>query len=487
MVVMFAFLAPCWAEETPQDLQQKCDGGTMEACYQLALRYRDGREVTKDAARSSALLLQACEGRFGQACFTACLSEISVSYTCSMSGNSGPEPWQSLRAFLAAPDTERRRQMLSASRSLSFLWSTIDVYAYEEIASLPDWVSLRHAAQARLTEIAKSDPDPSKRAASIRHIYDAIPIDVLKEIAQKDPDPQVRKTAKERLAGELRPRGSGEDAAEVVRMAKSPDVETRLAAVQKLIDPALLAKLAEKDPDRQVREVAVDRLADHADVSQAVLGRIAEKDKDERVRASAAALITDQKVLERLLRTSRVTSVRRHALENLEDKPIDPSLLAWVAENDSDHDLRQEATGRLTDQVVLARLAKSSPSEEVRAAATSKIEDQKLLGEIAIRDLNDWVYKAAITAIKDDAVLADIIRRRPEEDVLEFVARKTTNQSLLGDIVKTAKESIPRGVATGKLTDTALLRRLVNDPDPVVSNEATKRLKALSPTRPLQP
>jgi hypothetical protein len=441
--------------------------------------------MPKDPQRASQLMVKACVGGFGQACFTACLAKMSAIQTCSNLGNTGPEPWRSVRAFVAARDTEERKRMLSASRELKFLrWITSED-AYLEIASLADWPSLRHAAQARLVEIARNDPDPDKRASVIPDIYTAIPIDVLKEIAVRDPDPNVRKVAKERLARDLPPQ-SIQGGGELERMAKSPDVESRRAAVGRLTDPARLAEMAEKDPDPQVREDAVDRLADYADASQAVLARIAEKDKDDRVRSSAAALVTDQKALERLLRTSRVTSVRRHALENLEGKPVDPSLLVWVAENDRDDDMRLEAAGRVTDQAVLARLARSSPNEQVRTVATRKLQDQKLLGEIAVKDPSDWVFKAAIGAITDGAILADVIRRRPEDYAVQLVARRTTDQRLLAEIATTAKEWLTRAIATGRLTDTQLLEKIATTNElPMMREAAKKRLAELraSPAR----
>jgi hypothetical protein len=389
---------------------------------------------------------------------------------------------QPLRNLLLELEPSRRRLMIANSTQITFLWEIIGRSTpYDEVAALPDYSDLRTAAQVRLVEIARSDPDPRKRAAVIPDIYTAIPTDVLKEIAQKDPDPQVRKAAKERLSTEMTPRWNAADAAELARMAKSRDRETRAGAVGKLEDMALLAEIAQKDSDTGIREEAVDRLADHADEAQAVLARIAEKDKDERVRSAAAALVTDPRALERLSRTSNVASVRRHALENLEGKPVDPSLLLWVAEHDADDDIRHEAASRITDQTVLAHLATSSPSADVRASATARLKDQRLLGEIAVRDSNDWVYGAAIKALRDDAVLIDVIHRRRDEYVLELLARNTSNQRALGEILQTSKQSIPRAVAAGKLTDQTLLTQLTKDPDPVVRNEATKRLKALSP------
>jgi len=166
------------SEETPEALRQNCDSGSGEsarACYQLALRYGDGRGIAKDAERAAALLLKACDARLAQACFTACLSEISSRHTCSILGNSGPEPWQSVRAFLASRDTEQRRQMLSSSRNLGFLWWIIEEEAYDEIASLPEWPSLR-------------DPNDWVYSAAITAIKDEA---VLADVIRQRPEDHV--------------------------------------------------------------------------------------------------------------------------------------------------------------------------------------------------------------------------------------------------------------------------------------------------------
>lgn len=416
-MVLLGLVALSRADETFEALQKNCDSGTAQACYQLALRYREGRDVAKDTDRSSALLLKACDGGFSQACFTACLVDVNARHTCPYTG---PEPWQSVRALVGARDTEQRRQMLAASRDLNFLWWMIRNDPYVEIASLPDWQALHDAAQARLLKIARSDPDPIKRAAVIPDMYTVIPTEVLKEIARSDPDPRVRKAAKERLVSDLSPLWNERDAAEVLRMVKSRDVETRRAAVGKLADQKLLGELAEKDPDAGVRADAVSRLADYVDASQAVLVRIAEKDKDEQVRFAASALVKDQKALERLVRTSRTDEVRRYALERL----TDPSVLAWVAEHDGNEEVRQEATSRTTDQPTLARIAKSDRSGYVRGVAASLLKDQRLLAEIVKKDPDPWGRLGAIAAITDRALLAQVAQGDADATVREVASKR---------------------------------------------------------------
>jgi hypothetical protein len=385
--------------------------------------------------------------------------------------------YRAVRALRAADSVDRRLELVNQSRSVHFLWLFMREPNYEEISSLPEREALEQAARRRILEIARSDPDPRQREWAIGDIHVNVPNELLRELAQTDPDASVRKAAKERLARELTPRWSQEDASELARMAKSADRETRAAAVGRLEDVKLLSEIAQKDPDAGIREDAVDKLADHAEESQAVLARVAEKDKEERVRSAAAALVTDPKALERLLRTSRVASVRLHALQNLEGKAVDPSLLLWVVEHDDDDEIRHEAASQIKDPKVLARLATSSSSSSVRASATARLNDQKLLGEIAVRDSDEWVYIAAIKALKDEAVVLDVVRRRRDEHVLELVARQTNSQAALVEILRLSKQSIPRAVAAGKLTDRALLTQLANDPDGIVRNAATRRLK----------
>ena len=54
------------------------------------------------------------------------------------------------------------------------------------------------------------------------------------------------------------PAWNAQDAAAVAKMARSPDRDTRAAAVGKLEDVALLSAIAQNDPDAGIRENAVE-------------------------------------------------------------------------------------------------------------------------------------------------------------------------------------------------------------------------------------
>jgi hypothetical protein len=477
-------------DDSPASLQTACDAGTPLACYQLALRYRDGVGVEKSRELFEALVLKACKAPIprgmpngippgiAEACFTACIE--AVDERCP-GLETNPPMWQAMREYIKAPDTAARLRIVATTRDLFFVrW--VQGCRYDECKSLPDLETLLEATRARVREIALTDPDPGNRSFAVRDgELRGVRGEDLLQIAKNDPDPMVRKSAEEKVFRLFGPKPwEKEGAAELVRMSKSRDVETRRRAVEKLMDPARLAEMAEKDKDRSIREHAVSRLGDYADDWQPVLIRIAERDKDDRIRSAAAARVKDQQALERLLRGSRITSVRRHALENLEGKTVDMSLLLWVAEHDSDDDIRGEAASRIIDQGVLAGLARSNRSHQVRARATAKLKDQKLLGEIAVRDPVDWVYKAAIDTLQDGAILAEVARRRPEEYVLQLIIQKTSDQELLATLARTAGSWMVRFPAVGKLTDQKVLEEIARtDTMPAVREAAQKRLAAL--------
>ncbi len=473
VAALLALCASAGADDAAGVCERRCRDGDEQGCHELAVRVREGQDPPPIRDRSAAFLLDRCRtAGSGQPCFTACLAGLEA---CWAMGDTSEYLWADMRAFVSERDLSRRQQMIAASRNLKFLFWLIRT-KYNEVSSLPEFPELSDRVRARVQEIALTDPDPGLRAWAIKDGRMEYHPATLKEIAQKDPYLMVREAAKKRLGADLNPWVDSDDAAEAVRMTKSSDLDTRLMGARKVRDVNVLIKLAEKDRDADVREAAVVRLAEFADQAQAVLARIAENDKEEGVRGEAAALVTDPKLLERLLR-SRHAGVRRHALENLEGKSVDPSVLLRVVEGDGDEELREEATRRLTDQGTLARLATSSGSAGVRAMAASKLTDQRLLGEIASRDGNPAVYGTALRGIKDQAILAEVVRRRPDERILEQAAREATDQAILARIATTAKEWLTRSIAVVRLEDRRVLEQIAaNDAVPMVQEAAQKRL-----------
>ncbi len=186
-------------------LQTACDAGTPLACYQLALRYRDGVGVERSRGRFEALVLKACttptprEMSFRgpapgkkDACFTTCVEGIDE--TCPGLETNRPM-WQAMREYINAPDTAARLQIVATTRDLFFLRRVQNCH-YDECKSLPDLETVLEATRSRVREIALTDPDPGRRSFAVRDArIQGVRGDDVRRIAKNDPDPMVRKSA----------------------------------------------------------------------------------------------------------------------------------------------------------------------------------------------------------------------------------------------------------------------------------------------------
>ena len=146
------------------------------------------------------------------------------------------------------------------------------------------------------------------------------------------------------------------------------DWSVRLAAVERLADQTLLAKIATSDGHERVRQAAVKRLAD-----QAVLAKIAASDEDHNVREVALRMLID-------------------AVERLTDQ----ALLARIATSDGHERVRQAAVERLTDQTLLARIAMSDGDDCIVQAALKRVTGEERLVEIGKSARHETARSSAI-------------------------------------------------------------------------------------------
>ncbi len=101
----------------------------------------------------------------------------------------------------------------------------------------------------------------------------------------------------------------------LLRVAReSAILATRVQAVGKIADEAILRQLVQSDADAQVRRAAVCKLTD-----QATLAAIARSDADAEIRAAAAANIRDQAVLKQVVQNDPAESVRLVAFWHIDD------------------------------------------------------------------------------------------------------------------------------------------------------------------------
>jgi hypothetical protein len=149
------------------------------------------------------------------------------------------------------------------------------------------------------------------------------------------------------------------------------------AAVRRVTDRALLAKIAVESTDPVARRTAVVMIED-----QAVLASIARNERDAEVRKTAIERLSDQAVLTKIAHDDADVTARRAAVGKLTDQ----AGLIKIAQDDADATVRGAALDKVTDQAVLARIAREGSNLDVRIAAVEHITNQTLLSEMVTDD-----------------------------------------------------------------------------------------------------
>lgn len=226
----------------------------------------------------------------------------------------------------------------------------------------------------------------------------------------------------------------------------SSDNKVRLAAVRRLTDQSLLAKVAQGDGECSVRLAAVERLSD-----QVVLMKIIKGDDFCTVRNAAVQRLTDQSLIEQVILDSREPDIRKLAIGQLKNQEVLSRLISTSKEDD----FRQLCVSMMTNQVQLVALAISNDCALVRESAemklkcnpwseygvwvdakrTVRVKDQSLLHRIAIEAKNLAVRLSAVTNLTDQMFLKNIVLSEREFDLSCAAVQRITNQTALCDIV----------------------------------------------------
>jgi hypothetical protein len=248
------------------------------------------------------------------------------------------------------------------------------------------------------------------------------------------------------------------------------------AAVRKLTDQALLAKVAVEATDADARAVAVGELTD-----QAVLAKIAVEDKDWYVRKVAVGKLTDKAVLAKIAVEDLNSDIRQAAVGNWNLN--DQALLTKIAVEDKSAYVGRAAVGKLTDQGLLAKVAIESKESEVREVAVRKLTGQATPGKIAVGIGADVRY-ITVGEPTDQALLAKIAVESEDARVGSSALGKLTDEALLAKVAAESISSDIRQAAVGELTDQETLAKIaVSDKDPLVCMAAVGRLNDLLPSR----
>jgi hypothetical protein len=246
--------------------------------------------------------------------------------------------------------------------------------------------------------------------------------------------------------------------AKIAVKEENPDV--RQAAVYKLTDQALLAKIAVEDNNQYVRSAAVINLTD-----QNVLAKIVIEAVDFRFDVREAFLhLTDQALLARIAIEAKNEDVRKNAVKDLTDQ----ALRTKIAVEANDADVRATAVEDLTDQAMLAKIAVEDNSTSVRATAVGKLTDQALLTRFAVKDNSSDVRAIAVEKLTDQALLAKVAIDAKDSDTRKAAVEKLTDQAPLAKVAVAAINADARRATVGKLTNQTLLAKIaIEDKDPI--------------------
>jgi hypothetical protein len=203
---------------------------------------------------------------------------------------------------------------------------------------------------------------------------------------------------------------------------KNSNPGVRLRAVAGLINRALapdnvsqrlLAQIAEKDEDSQVREAA-------ADGSLACMALYGYSDRQ---REYAIGRLTNQNVLASIVKSEEKGGLRREAAYRVTEQ----ALLMEFAKMHDDEFASMAAAQRVTDDGVLADIAVHNRSSSVRRAAAERVNDQRLLADIARTDNDPGVRRAAVQRVADQTVLADIAKSDNDVSVCRSAVARVTD------------------------------------------------------------
>jgi hypothetical protein len=194
------------------------------------------------------------------------------------------------------------------------------------------------------------------------------------------------------------------------------------------------------------------------------------------LRFAAVRKITDQTLLAKIAIEDKTRNVRIAAFKELSDQ----ALLAQIAVDIKEKNIRLVAVGKVTDQMLLRSIAAGDKDSDVREAAISNLTDQSLLTKIAVEDTDEFDRRAAIRKLTDQALLARITLDDEILEVRQVASRKVTNQSLLAKIAVESKDSTVRIITVDGLSDQLLLSKIAaEDKDSDVRRQAAERLSIL--------
>ncbi len=209
----------------------------------------------------------------------------------------------------------------------------------------------------------------------------------------KNANPAIRVAAVEEL-----PLDQQDTLASIAREDTDPSV--RIAALRKVIDPAVVAAIGKADADQKVREEAGTLLVD--------LATGAFEGTDDAESLAALAGLTEARHLVAVARAAVSDGVARAALDRLSEE----ASFGAVARKAGSAAIRLEALSRVGSEAELAGVAVRSDFKDVAVAAVERLSARELLGDVAERARNKSAAKRARTIVRDMDEAAEAARKK---------------------------------------------------------------------------
>ena len=293
--------------------------------------------------------------------------------------------------------------------------------------------------QAVLIEIATKDTSEWVRRAAVEGIDDQV---VLAGIVTGDEYWTVRSDIAKRLDDqELLKRIAREDASEWVRcsaagrindqeflasLARDPKRMVAEVAIERITKARLLAHIVvDLEVDPRLREALIDRVSDPA-----VLARVALEAPEYKISEKAAMQVRDQALLAEIAKNAKNYCARKEAASRIEDE----AALEEIATTSTDQEIAEGAQRILAAQRERAELLRTTTSSDLDRLLTS-LDGSDLKGkQHAARKLGLLRHKAAIQSLIRHLGDAEYERFRPRDQMLMTPNAKGEAADALGQI-----------------------------------------------------
>ncbi len=209
----------------------------------------------------------------------------------------------------------------------------------------------------------------------------------------------------------------------VVVASKEGRVRVRVAA--KLQDQTLLAKIAMEAQDAsdrnsyRIRSMAVYELTD-----QGLLAKIA---MDVKYTKDIEMMRIGMQAAEKITNEVRLAEMGMWVRPEWTRKVTDQALLARLARESVNGEVRDAALEKLTRPDLLASLAISAPDDYIRHDAMDKLRQQKWLEQVAVEATDSEIRATAVGCLTNLELLAKIAVSDQREAIRKFAARQAAD------------------------------------------------------------